>query len=317
MLSRVADSLFWMSRYLERAEHTARVINIQLNLMLERGSKSDNLDWERVLRSLGMELSEEDAANAQTLAQSLLHDASNPHSIVASIELARENARQVREQISSEMWEQLNRLFHAVRRSGSQEAWDARDFLQSIKEGAHLFQGITDSTMTHGEGWQFIQAGRFLERAVSLSTLVGAHFHEFHQSGQNSAERAYLESIGLLRSCTAFEAYCKAYTADVKPQRIAEFLVLHPTFPHSLRFSAEALETAIKDIGREAGSRRAARVERIAGRLRATLDFGQIDEIMGGGLETYLVEIRRQCRQVHGALYQTYISYPIEAALEA
>jgi len=317
MLSRVADSLFWMSRYLERAEHTARVINIQLNLMLERGSKSDDLDWARVLRSLGVELDSEDASSAHILAQSLLHDSSNRSSIVASIVLARENARQVREQISSEMWEQLNRLFHAVRRSGSQEAWDARDFLQSIKEGAHLFQGITDSTMTHGEGWQFIQSGRFLERTVSLSTLVGAHFREFHQAGQTSAERVYLESIGLLRSCTAFEAYCKAYTADVQPERIAEFLVLHPRFPHSIRFSAEALETAIKDIGREAGSRRAARVERIAGRLRATLGFVQIDEIMGSGLETFLAEILRQCGQVHSALYQTYISYPIEAALEA
>jgi len=317
MLSRVADSLFWMSRYLERAEHTARVINIQLNLMLERGSKSDDLDWARVLRSLGVELDSEDPSSAHILAQSLLHDSSNRSSIVASIVLARENARQVREQISSEMWEQLNRLFHAVRRSGSQEAWDARDFLQSIKEGAHLFQGITDSTMTHGEGWQFIQAGRFLERTVSLSTLVGAHFREFHQAGQTSAERVYLESIGLLRSCTAFEAYCKAYTADVQPERIAEFLVLHPRFPHSIRFSAEALETAIKDIGREAGSRRAARVERIAGRLRATLGFVQIDEIMESGLEAFLAEILRQCGQVHSALYQTYISYPIEAALEA
>jgi uncharacterized alpha-E superfamily protein len=204
-----------------------------------------------------------------------------------------------------------------VRRSGSPEVWDARDFLQSIKEGAHLFQGITDSTMTHGEGWQFIQAGRFLERAVAVSTLVGAHFREFHQPEQTGAERVYLEWIGLLRSCTAFEAYCKAYTADVKPERIAEFLVLHPSFPHSIRFSAEALETAITEIGREAGSRRAARVERIAGRLRATLGFGQIDEIMGGGLEIYLAELLRQCGQVNGALYQTYISYPIEAALEA
>ena len=316
MLSRVADSLFWMSRYLERAEHSARVINIQLNLMLERGSQSEELDWARVGRSLGTEMSEEDDWSAQNLSQSLLHDASDSSSIVASIVAARENARQVREQISSEMWEQLNRLFHAVRRN-SPEVWDARDFLQSIKEGAHLFQGITDSTMTHGEGWQFIQAGRYLERAAAVSTLVGAHFREFHQPDQAGAERVYLEWIGLLRSCTAFEAYCKAYTADVKPERIAEFLILHPTFPHSIRFSAEALETAIKEIGREAGSRRAVRVERIAGRLRATLGFGQIDEIMSGGLETYLHELLRQCGQVHSALYQTYISYPIEAALEA
>jgi uncharacterized alpha-E superfamily protein len=316
MLSRVADNLYWMSRYLERAEHTARVINIQLNLMLERGSQSEDPDWARVGRSLGMELSADDDWSGESLAQSLLHDASNRLSIVASIVAARENARQVREQISSEMWEQLNRLFHAVRRN-SPEVWDARDFLQSIKEGAHLFQGITDSTMTHGEGWQFIQAGRFLERSVAVSTLVGAHFREFHQPEQAGAERVYLEWIGLLRSCTAFEAYCKAYTADVNAERIAEFLVLHPSFPHSLRFSAEALETAIKEIGREAGSRRAARVERIAGRLRATLGFGQIDEIMTGGLEAYLHEILRQCGQVNSALYQTYISYPIEAALEA
>jgi uncharacterized alpha-E superfamily protein len=230
---------------------------------------------------------------------------------------ARENARQVREQISSEMWEQLNRLFHAVRSAGGQDLWAAGEFLHSIKEGAHLFQGITDSTMTHGEGWQFIQAGRFLERAVCLSILISVHFRAFHHPDHRETERAYLEWIGLLRSCTAFEAYCKAYTAQIMPDRIAEFLVLHQSFPHSIRFSAEALEAAIKEIGREAGSRRSSAVERISGRLRATLGFGQIDEIMAGGLDTYLDGILRQCGQVHGAMYQTYVSYPIEAALEA
>ena len=161
------------------------------------------------------------------------------------------------------MWEQLNRLFHAVRRS-SPEVWDAREFLQSIKEGAHLFQGITDSTMTHSEGWQFIQVGRSLERAVAVSTLVGAHFREFDKPEQAGAERVYLEWIGLLRSCTAFEAYCKAYTADVKPERIAEFLVLHPNFPHSIRFSAESLEQPSPKSGArpEAGGLRASSASR-------------------------------------------------------
>ena len=139
----------------------------------------------------------------------------------------------------------------------------------------------------------------------------------FYQPDHRESERAYLEWIGLLRCCTAFEAYCKAYTAEIQPDRIAEFLVLHQSFPHSIRFSAEALEAAIKEIGREVGSRRSARVERMSGRLRATLGFGQIDEIMAGGLDTYLDGIRRQCGQVHGSMYQTYISYPIEAALEA
>jgi uncharacterized alpha-E superfamily protein len=314
MLSRVADSLYWMSRYLERAEHTARVINVQLNLMLEHGADSDDRVWTRTLRSLGIEPTE--PVLAQTVDHLLIRDTSSSSSIVACIVAARENARQVREQISSEMWEQLNRLFHEVKKAPPAETGDTRDFLAAIKEGTHLFQGITDSTMTHGEGWQFIQVGRFLERSVLVSALVSVHFREFEHSSHATAAE-YLEWIGLLRSCTAFEAYCKAYTADLQPLRIAEFLVLHPNFPHSIRFSADALETALDQIGTEVSERRSSRVGRIAGRLRATLGFGQIDEIMSGGLYAYLDNVRRQCTQVHSALYQTYITYSIEAALGA
>jgi uncharacterized alpha-E superfamily protein len=299
-----------MSRYLERAEHTARVMNVQLNLMLERGAETDDRHWERVLRSLGIE--NEKDLGAFAFAQSLLHSTSSPSSIVSCMSSARENARQVREQISSEMWERLNRLFHEVK--DADEDGDARDFLQAIKEGVQLFQGVTDSTMTHGEGWQFIQAGRHLERAVAVAMLVGVHFEEF-QAAWGDLEP--LEWIGLLQSCTAFEAYCKAYTAELRPDRVAEFLVLNPVFPHSVRFSADALATALKQIGAEVSSRRSARVERIAGRMQATLAFGQIDEIVSGGLPAYLDTVRRQCVQVHSALYQTYISYPVEAALGA
>jgi len=314
MLSRVAESLYWMSRYLERAEHTARVIKVQLNLMLERETESDDRHWKRMLRSLAVEMTDVKEGEAQAVARSLIHSTSSRSSIISCIMAARENSRQVREQISSEMWEQLNRLFIEVKRADSDEVWDVDDFLYTIKEGTYLFQGITDSTMTHGEGWQFIQAGRSLERAAALATLLGVHFREFYGHG---AEPEPLEWIGLLRSCTAFEAYCKAYTADLRSDRIAEFLVLHPSFPHSIRFSADALETAMKEIGAEVSSRRSARIERIAGRMQATLAFGQIDEIMSGGLHAYLETVLRQCAQAHSALYQTYITYPIEAALQA
>jgi uncharacterized alpha-E superfamily protein len=285
-------------------------MNVQLNLMLERGAETDDRHWERVLRSLGIE--NEKDLEAFAFAQSLLHSTSSPSSIVSCMSSARENARQVREQISSEMWERLNRLFHEVK--DADEDGDARDFLQAIKEGVQLFQGVTDSTMTHAEGWQFIQAGRHLERAVSVAMLVGVHFEEF-QAAWGDLEP--LEWIGLLQSCTAFEAYCKAYTAELRPDRVAEFLVLNPVFPHSIRFSADALAAALKQIGAEVSSRRSARVERIAGRMQATLAFGQIDEIVSGGLPVYLDTVRRQCVQVHSALYQTYISYPVEAALGA
>ena len=314
MLSRVAESLYWMSRYLERAEHTARVIKVQLNLMLERETEDDDRHWRRMLRSLAVEMTDVKEGECQAAAKSLIHSTVSRSSIVSCIMEARENSRQVREQISSEMWEQLNRMFHKVKQADGDEAWDVSDFLQSVKESAHLFQGITDSTMTHGEGWQFIQAGRSIERASSLSTLLGVHFPEFYGRG---SEPEPLEWIGLLRSCTAFEAYCKAYTADLRPDRIAEFLMLSPSFPHSIRFSADALETALKHIGAEVSSRRSARVERIAGRMQATLAFGQIDEIMSSGLQAYLETVLRQCAQAHSALYQTYITYPIEAALQA
>jgi uncharacterized alpha-E superfamily protein len=314
MLSRVAESLYWMSRYLERAEHTARVIKVQLNLMLERETEDDDRHWRRMLKSLAVEMADVKEGDAQALAKSLIHSTTSRSSIVSCVMAARENSRQVREQISSEMWEQMNRMYIDVQRADSDESSDVDDFLQAIKDGAHLFQGITDSNMTHGEGWQFIQAGRSLERASALATLLGVHFREFYGKG---AEPEPLEWIGLLRSCTAFESYCKAYTADLRPERIAEFLMLNPTFPHTIRFSADALETAMKQIGAEVSSRRSARVERIAGRMQATLAFGQIDEIMSGGLHAYLETVLRQCSQAHSALYQTYITYPIEAALQA
>jgi uncharacterized alpha-E superfamily protein len=314
MLSRVAESLYWMSRYLERAEHTARVIRVQLNLMLERETEDDDRHWRRMLKSLAVEMTDVKEGEAQAVAKSLIHSTGSRSSIVSCIMAARENSRQVREQVSSEMWEQLNRMYIEVQRADADEVSDVDDFLQAIKEGTHLFQGVTDSTMTHGEGWQFIQAGRSLERAAALATLLGVHFREFYGK---AAEPEPLEWIGLLRSCTAFEAYCKAYTADLRPDRIAEFLMLHPSFPHSIRFSADALETAMKQIGAEVSSRRSARVERIAGRMQATLAFGQIDEIMISGLHAYLETVLRQCSQAHGALYQTYITYPIEAALQA
>jgi uncharacterized alpha-E superfamily protein len=320
MLSRVADSLYWMSRYLERAEHTARVMEVQYNLMLEVSPESEGHRWLRVVRSLGVKDATLDENSARALAHSLATDPSSRASIVHGIMSARENARQVREQISSEMWQQLNRLFLEVRRAGIEDLWEQGpvDFLQAIREGSHMFQGITDSTMAHSEGWHFIQVGRFIERACLLSTLIDVHFQEFHSDSDPSLETGdHLEWVGLLKSCTAFEAYCKVFAADTRPDRIAEFLILSPSFPHAIRFSVESIESALKDIGAQSTSRRGSRVERIAGRLRASLGFGQIDEIFASGLHAALRSILEQCAEIHSALHQVYITYPIDAALKA
>ena len=317
MLSRVADSLYWMSRYLERAEHAARLIDVQLNLLLDRSPVSAERRWHHMLACLGVQYPYEGARDSYSVAQALAFDMSQQSSIVACILRARENARQVREEISSEMWEQLNRLFHEVRRAGMQDVWDAspHEYLRAIREGAHLFQGITDSTISHAEGWKFIQLGRYLERAGSVSTLIRAHFRELSDSpGSAVSPGEHLEWIGLLKCCTAFEAFCKAYT-DPWPERVAEFLILSPTFPHSIRFSAGQAEDCLSSIGEESRARDRHETDRLAGRLRATLDFTNIGEILSGGIQPFLAGVETECARIHEAVYQTFIDYPIETAL--
>jgi uncharacterized alpha-E superfamily protein len=244
----------------------------------------------------------------------------NRSSIVSCISAARENARQVREQISSEMWTQLNRLFHEVQRFRSEGpgAVQSLDFLNSVKDGSLLFQGITDSTMNHGEGWQFIRLGRYMERAVATSMLLGVHFREFCNAADEPDEAADpLEWVGLLKCCTAFEGYCKVYTAKLSPSRIAEFLLLDQEFPHSVRFCVERVDSALTEIDDVTHKRKGASVRRLAGRLRANLGFSQIGEIMAGGLHAYLAGLQKEYQAIHSAIYEVYIAYPVESALEA
>lgn len=312
MLSRVADSLYWMSRYLERAEHSARVIDVHLNLMLDETRGSVDRRWSRVISALALSPT---TVKSDTFGYAQAHGFEQ---ILSCIIQARENARQVREQISSEMWEQLNRLFLEVRRMETSDIWDAQplEFLHSVKESSHLFQGLTDSTMNHGEGWHFIQFGRFLERSKATAKLLDVHFQEFlklHDDAMDST--SHMEWIGLLRSCTAFEAYCKVYTADLRPERIAEFLLLNSEFPHSVRFAVDCIEQSLDAIHDCTGSKRSARVAKIAGRLKAELSFTPLDEVLSG-MHEFFTMIRKQCAHIHLTAQQVYISYPIEAALE-
>jgi uncharacterized alpha-E superfamily protein len=318
MLSRVADSLYWMSRYLERAEHTARLMEVQLNLLLDRSPVSADRRWRHTLSLLEHDHEGEEVLDGRAVIHMLAFDGSDPSSIVSSIMSARENARQVREQISSEMWEQVNRLFHEVRRADLKAMADSspHEFLVAIREGVHLFKGMTNSTMTHGEGYEFIPLGRYLERARSLCILIGAHFREFPLPPDGEIGTGeHLEWVGLLRCCTAFEAFCKAYTADPLPARVAEFLVLDPRFPHSIRYSVNRAETSLRTIHEMSGGRRRSEANRLAGRLRAAVEFAEIGEILAAGIQEFLDGIQKQNAAVHEALYLTYIDYPIEAAL--
>lgn len=320
MLSRVADSLYWMSRYLERAEHTARVLDVNLHQMLDQTPESSHQRWELMLAGLRVPLFPEAIRDVYSITHALTFDRKSRMSIVTYISAARENARQVREQISSEMWEHLNRLFLHVRRTSMDDIWqiEPHEFFQSIKTGSHLFHGITDSTMSHGEGWQFIQVGCYIERAMAIASLLQAHFNTYQesQSSYPIATLDHLAWVGLLKSCTAFEAYCKVFSPMIDPTRIADFLLLNAEFPHSLRFSTDKIQMSLQEITRLTSARNAGPIERLSGRLRAMLDYVHVDEVMANNICSYLENVRDQCGQIHTAIHDIYIAYPIEVALE-
>lgn len=328
MLSRVADSLYWMSRYLERAEHTTRLLDVNLNLMLDENSTGTEHRWRRVLQALGNPKGVEWKGDPYALTWGLTFNTENRASIVSCIIAARENSRNVREQISTEQWHRLNSLYLQVTRPEFQSVMHAEallskmeqpaEFLQSVMEAVHQFQGVTDSTMSHGEGWQFIQVGRYIERATATAMLLQAYHEDLWEHPERTSERnEYLEWMGLLRSATAFEAYCKVYTADLTPDKIMEFLLLDEEFPHSLRFSIDSLQSALDKIQRESGKNRAEPLRRLAGRLQASLNYSSVDEVLSQDVIGYLRGIQTECREIHETIFQLYVDYSIQAALGA
>ena len=318
MLSRVADSLYWMSRYLERAEHTARLIDVNLNLRLEQDPKTGADHQRLLLQSLNIKLKDDapPLEDGLAIARLLTFDTTNPNSVVSCVMTARENARQVREEISSEMYEQLNRLYLSVRDEGARTDWERQpfEFFAEVKEGAHLFQGVTDDTISHGQAWQFIRIGRDMERVGATVRLLKTHCSSLEIDDE--AMENYLEWVGLLRSCTCFEAYCKQYSAGMQPRRILEFLLLDDEMPRSIRFCTERIERVIGAIAEDTGrAARNTRLSRAAGTLRARLDFASVDEILRDGLPEFLDEIAEMNAQIHQSLFSTYIRYSMEASV--
>ena len=318
LLSRVADALYWISRYLERADHTARVVDVAVDLGLGRQTSFTAID--RLYGSLGVDGVD---ASSTAAAERAFFDATSSSSVLSYIVAARENARQVREEISTDMWEQLNALFLRLRRMSQDPARTGRTHYvaRAVTEGVHLFQGITDATMGHGEGWQYLQAGRSLERAAAVAGLLDTFLAEGPRADPEvPVDRLPLDQVewvALLRSCYGLEGYCRQYTADVRRERVADFLLLDAESPRSVRFAAASLESALLALARYSGHRAGGHAERLAGRLHASLDYAQVDEILAEDPHAYLSGIGRQCAQIHTALYQTYIGYAIELALPA
>jgi len=312
MLSRVADSLYWMSRYLERAEHIARLIAVKLETTVDQSREDAEASWARVRAALW---TENRAATDAALTHRLAFDLGNEFSLFSSINFARDNARQVREQLTIEVWESLNLLYLSLKPL-SQDAGSSRNpariFRQTLQE-LHALEGVTSSTLSHDEGWYFLELGRHIERAQLICRLLDLHFGVARSLV--AAAPNYFDWLVLLKDCSAFEPYCKVYTAAIQPERIAEFLLFNPEFPHSVRFAVDGVCNALTHVAPGAPPHRRAGVERLAGRLKASADFTQIDELMSGSIDHFLADIAGQCEQIHEAVYVAYIAYGAETVL--
>jgi uncharacterized alpha-E superfamily protein len=289
-----------------------------MNLMLD--TPAGPIEAERVQRlrdSLSLQDDNQPPATPDELVYMLTFHAAMPSSISSTMTVARENARQVREQISSEMWMQINRLYLQVRQV-QKSTWRAapHDFYMEVKEGSHLFQGITDATMNHNQGWYFIQLGRYTERAINLLALLNAHLGDPDLQVQDHvSSNRYFELVATLKSVSAFEAYCKVYNPNVQSLRICEFLLFNEEFPRSLRFCVDMIVQALQALADDTMRSRNTRLYRIAGRLQSSLSYDDISDVRDQSLAAYVQNIKQQVIQIHDTLYDTYITYPIEAAL--
>ena len=243
MLSRVADSLYWMSRYMERAENDARILDVNLQLLLDLGGEADAMQhWAPVIASLEETNTFDslyETADEASVTEFLTLQRENPSSIISCLSRARENARTTREQISSEMWEEINRLYLFVQSDAASGMFltSPHEFFKRVITGSHLFQGVTDSTMTHGEGWDFIRIGTLIERADCTSRILDMKYHILLPSGEDVGGNVdTIQWMGVLKSCSGLEAYCKLYVSQVAPWKVAEFLITHQEFPRSIRY---------------------------------------------------------------------------------
>jgi len=326
MLSRVANGLYWMSRYVERAENTARLVDVNLQLMLNLRNLNDSTladHWMPIVQSTGdEELFAQLYARptGQNVAEFFVFQGANPNSILSAIGSARENARTVRDQITVELWEALNRLYLFLHSPAARQLWDdnPHDFFNEVRDGSLLLQGMADATVVRNEGWLFMQIGRFLERADKTSRMLDVRHASLAlpEAGTGLSQADVLGWSAMLRSCSAWDAYKALHGAEVRPELVAEFLMLSEDFPRSVRFCLQQVNTALRRISGVAEGRFSNDAEKLGGRLHAELQFSAAADIFKPDLHTYLDQLQARLNAIGEAVFQTYIFQAFQAGEE-
>jgi uncharacterized alpha-E superfamily protein len=319
MLSRTADNLFWMARYTERAENTARMLDVehQMSLLPKRGSQAAQA-W-RAMLGISELAARFDARHArltrETVLDFMVRDTTNPSSILVCLRSARENARAVRGSLTTEVWETQNTTWLEVQKLLADGLLERapNDFFEWVKFRSHLSRGVMIGTMLKDEAFHFARLGTFLERADNTARLLGVKFFEQATSGEDSdhtqAQRDFYRWAAVLRSVSAFEIYRKVYRDVITPDRVAGLLVLRPDMPRSLLACMNEVVANLEAVRNDLS----AETERRAGILRAELHFGRIGDILEKGLHEFLSDFLERINDIGARISRDFL-VPLESA---
>ncbi len=316
MLSRDADSMYWMARYVERAEHVARLLRVHMVLLTDVGDLTPVLEHQMWLTILStMRVGEEPEGNeplSTRIAHFMTFDLNNNSSIASCIAKARENAKAIRESISSEMWECLNMLYWGIQGDDARPRYEESpdDYFYRIMTGSMLFQGLTNQTMAHDQRWCFTQAAKYLERIDVTARVIATRFEVLTgMATQLDQPIRNIHLMGVLRSCCSLESYRRLHLADLDATRIAQFLILQADYPRSIRFCLEQARQAIEQMRISNGQRSPSLPERILGRLGSQLEYADMSEILAEGLTPFLKRIEDGANEASVQLQRSYFLY--------
>ena len=312
MLSRVAESIYWMGRYIERAENVARFISVNLNLSLDQPGQTNEQWWPLIVTSGDDEsfLKRSSEYTREAVIDFLTFDLENPNSIAACLRSARTNARSVREVISGEMWEHVNRFYLMVEESGGLDGVldSPHEFFTQVNLLGQQFLGVADATMTHGEAWHFLQLGTMIERADKTSRIVDVKYFILLPDPEDVGT-AYddIQWLALLRSASGLEMYRQRH-GKVSPSNVVRFLVLDREFPRAiLHCLLRADETLHAISGTPSGDFKNLAEQRM-GQLRSQLAYVRGDEIITGGLHEFIDQLQKQLNLVGDAVHATFFA---------
>jgi uncharacterized alpha-E superfamily protein len=320
LLSRAAEAVYWMARYIERAENVARFIDVNINLQLDLPLEPA-YQWQPLIDTSGDAeafLKTYGKAKKSTVIKFLVWDTKNPNAISSCLRAARENARSVREIISSEMWEQINSMYLKIQSQRAlQDSERLAEILRSIRMGCHMFEGITDSTMSYNEPWHFLRLGRQLERADKTSRILDVKYFMLLPTA-HSVGTPYddIHWSAVLKSVSGFEMYRKRH-GRIAPRSIVRFLVLNREFPRAIRHCLRAADESLHAItGVPMGSCEFTS-ERTLAPLRAELDYIPVDHIIGQGLHEYLDGLQQRMNVLDSTLARDFFHAEAEDHLAA